>query len=91
MKSTAGTFCSLGFITHPGFVLNSVEIKIHATPEKTDSLITSSEAVLSKPNATIQAIASLVMMLTASFPAAMFGPSHCRSLAMDKKTRFTRE
>ena len=47
-------------------------------------LITSSQAELSKPNITIQAIASLVGTPTASFPVVMLGPLYNCSLDKNK-------
>ena len=37
-----------------------------------------------KPKSTVQEIQSLVGMMTASFPAVMYGPLHYRSIDMDK-------
>ena len=92
------TFDSLGLITHPeksdliptqrltylGFILDSKEMKIYLTPEKTDRLIKHCVDILKKPKSTVQKIASLVGMMTASFPAVMYGPLHYRSIDMDK-------
>ena len=92
------TFDSLGLITHPeksvliptqrltylGFILDSKEMKIYLTPEKTDRLIEHCVDILKKPKSTVQEIASLVGMMTAGFPAVMYGPLHYRSIGMDK-------
>jgi hypothetical protein len=98
VKVTVHTFDSLGLITHPeksvliptqhltylGFILDSREMKIYLTPEKTDRLIKHCVDILKKPKSTVQEIASLVGMMTASFPAVMYGPLHYRSIDMDK-------
>ncbi|CAB4038826.1 Hypothetical predicted protein, partial [Paramuricea clavata] len=98
VKVTVHMFDSLGLITHPeksvliptqrltylGFILDSKEMKIYLTPEKTDRLIKLCVDILKKPKSTVQEIASLVGMMTASFPAVMYGPLHYRSIDMDK-------
>ena len=98
VKVTVHTFDSLGLITHPeksvliptqrltylGFILDSREMKIYLTPEKTNRLIKHCVDILKKPKSTVQEIASLVGMMTASFPAVMYGPLHYRSIDMDK-------
>jgi hypothetical protein len=98
VKATVGLFDSLGFISHPdksvliptqrltylGFVLDSIEMKIYLTPEKADRLIKICLETVNKPKPTIQEIASLVGMMTASFPGVMYGPLHYRSIDIDK-------
>ena len=94
VKVTAHMFDSLGLITHPeksvliptqrltylGFILDSKEMKIYLTPEKTDRLIKLCVDISKKPKSTVQEIASLVGMMTASFPAVM----HVRPTALSQ-------
>ena len=98
VKATVCLFDSLGFITHPdksvliptqrltylGFILDSIEMKIFLTPEKAERLIKTCLETIDRPKPTIQEIASLVGMMTASFPGVMYGPLHYRSIDMDK-------
>ena len=98
VKATVNAFDSLGLITHPeksvliptqqltylGFILDSVEMKIFLTPEKIERLTKHCLEILNKSRPTIQEIASLVGMMTASFPAVMYGPLHYRSIDIDK-------
>ena len=98
VKATVCLFDSLGFITHPdksvliptqrltylGFILDSIEMKIFLTPEKAERLIKIYLETIDRPKPTIQEIASLVGMMTASFPGVMYGPLHYRRIDMDK-------
>ena len=98
VKATVLTFDSLGFLPHPeksvlistqrltylGFILDSVAMKIYLTPEKRDKLIKCCLALINKPTLTIHEVASVVGVMTASFPAVMYGPLHYRNIDMDK-------
>ena len=59
-------------------------MKIFLTPEKIERLIKHCLDILNKSRLNIQEIASLFGMMTASFPAVMYGPLHYRSIDMDK-------
>ena len=98
IKCTLSIFHWLGFIPHPeksvllptqrftylGFILDSVEMKVSLTPDRTEGLIKCCRDVLSKPRNIIREVASLVGMMTASFPAVMFGSLQYCSIDMDK-------
>lgn len=90
--ATIELFDSLGFAIHPfksvlvqsqkitylGFVLNSIEMKIYLTQDKGQ-----------KPrhvcrNPSIREVSSLLGLMTASFPAVMYGPLHFRLIDMDR-------
>ena len=98
VKATMHTFDSPGLITRPeksvliptqrltylGFILDSVEMNVYLTQDKTDRLIKLCSEIISITEPTIQTVASLVGMMTASFPAVMFGPLHYCNIDMDK-------
>ena len=57
---------------------------MYLTQDKTDRLIKLCSEIISITEPTIQAVGSLVGMMTASFPAVMFGPLHYRNIDIDK-------
>ena len=57
---------------------------MYLTQDKTDRLIKLCSEIIRITEPTIQAVASLVGMMTASFPAVMFGPLHYCNIDMDK-------
>jgi len=96
--ATIKLFDSLGFVIHPlksvlvpsqritylGFVLDSIEMKIYLTQDKAQKLKDACDTILACSNPSIREVSSLLGLMTASFPAVMYGPLHFRPIDMDK-------
>ena len=92
---TVSMFENLGFYVHPepksifhpsqqieflGFILNSQDMKIYLTADKTAKLKKFCSKTLQQTKLTIREIASLLGKITSSFPATKFGRLHYRGL-----------
>ena len=98
--ATLGLFDKLGFVVHPdksvliptqrivflGFILDSLKMWVSLTPERAQKLVEACCKLLNNPRPTIREVAQVLGLMTSSFPGAMFGPLHYRSLEMDKTT-----
>jgi len=85
-------FYTLGFVIHPkkshliptqtivflGFVIDSVSMTIRLTGEKRENIVKNCKLMLEQTKAQIRAVARVVGMLTAFFPAIKYGPLHFR-------------
>jgi len=81
-------FDSLGFVIHPiksvlvlspiipylGFVLDSIEMRIYLTQDKAQKLKDACDRILACSSPSIRQVSSLLGLMTASFPAVMYGP-----------------
>jgi len=102
--ATIKLFDSLGFVIHPlksalvpsqrvtylGFVLDSIEMKIYLTQDKAQKLKDACDKILACSNPSIREVSSLLGLMTASFPAVMYGPLHFRLIDMDKTSALQR-
>lgn len=87
-------FDTLGFVIHPkkshliptqtivflGFVIDSVSMTIRLTGEKREKIVKNCKLLLQQAKPQIRAVARVIGMLTASFPAVKYGPLHFRGL-----------
>lgn len=71
-------------ITYLGFVLDSMEMKIYPTKEKAQKLKDACDKILACSNHLIWEVSLLLGLMTASFPAVIYGPLHFRLIDMDK-------
>ena len=74
-------FDSLGFVIHP---LKSVLVPSQTGQDKGQKLKDACDTILSCSNPSIKEVSSLLGLMTASFPAVMYGPLHFRLIDMDK-------
>jgi len=88
-------FDSLGFVIHPlksvlvpaqGFVLDSIGMKIYLTQDKAQKRKDACDTILACSNPSIREVLSLLDLMTASFPAVMYGPLHFRLIDTDKRS-----
>ena len=98
VKDTITLLDHVGLVIHPeksvlhptqklvflGFQLDSIKMTISLTGEKAQKIKESCHKVLQPPQPTIQEVARIIGMFTASFPGVMFGPLHYCHLDMDK-------
>lgn len=75
-------------ITYLGFVLDSMEMKIYPTKEKAQKRNDACDKILACSNHLIWEVSLLLGLMTASFPAVIYGPLHFRLIDMDKTSAF---
>ena len=98
VMDTLRLLIKLGFIIHPdksqitpskiitflGFILNSLTMTIYLPDEKKRSLRESCIDILDNPHITIRRLASVIGVITSSFPGVSLGPLHYRDMEREK-------
>ena len=88
----------VGFIVHPeksvllptqrmtllGFVFDSILMQVSLTLERAFKLRNACENLLATASPCIRDVAQVLGLMTSSFPGAIYGPLHHKSLEMDK-------
>ena len=69
-----------------GFLLDSVNMKVFLTAEKTEKIILACQQLLKKSIISIREVAQVIGLLVSSLPAVQYGPLFYRSLEIDKNT-----
>ena len=73
-----------------GFVLNSIEMSVSLTLDRTQKIMKSLRAIRQKSIVKIRIFASMVGQLVATFPAVRYGPLHSKKLEISKTIALNR-
>ena len=69
-----------------GFILDSIEMKVFLTTEKTEKIILACQQLLKGKPTSIREVAQVIGLLVSALPAVQFGPLFYRSIEIDKNT-----
>ena len=67
-----------------GFILDSVDMKVFLSTEKTDKIVLACQQLLKGSPTSIREVAQVIGLLVSSLPAVQYGPLFYRSIGIDK-------